>query len=83
MRPVPLLLTSPDPKPRIARTPLPPAGFPDAVQQEELDYMTDDFLQSLDDRVEDGYDWFKGYDEDLQHALESHKNSFYCVISIS
>ena len=45
--------------------------------------MTDDFLQSLDDRVEDGYDWFKGYDEDLQHALESHKNSFYCVISIS
>ena len=58
------------------------AGLPDAAQQEKLDYMTADFLQSLDDRVEDGYDWSKGYDEDLQDALESHKNSFYCVISI-
>ena len=39
--------------------------------------MTADFLQQLDDRVEDGYDWSEGYDKDLQDALENYKNSVY------
>ena len=39
--------------------------------------MTADFLQQLDDRVEDGYDWSEGYDEALQDALENYKTCFY------
>ena len=53
------------------------ADLPNAVQQDKLDYMAADFLKQLVDRVEDGYDWSAGYDEDLQDALENYKNSFY------
>ena len=60
------------------------AGLPNAVQQEELDYMTADFLQQLDDRVEDDYDLSEGHDEDLQDgALENYKNSFYSDLNQS
>ena len=49
----------------------------DDVQQDALDCMTADFFQQLDYCVEDDYDWSKGYNEDLQDALENYKNSFY------
>lgn len=53
------------------------AGSPEAANNKELDYMTADFLQQLDDRVEDDYDWSAGYNEDLQDALENYKKTFY------
>ena len=53
------------------------AGSPDAAQVEELDYMTADFLQQLDDRVEPNHDWSFGYNEDLQDALVNYAKSFY------
>ena len=53
------------------------AGSPDTLQQDEFDYMTANFLQQLDDRVDDGYDWSAGCNQDLQDALENYKKSFY------
>ena len=53
------------------------SGSPDAVHDEELDYMTADFLQQLDDRVPEGHDWSDGYDESLQCALANYSKAFY------
>ena len=59
------------------------AGGPEAAQQQEIDCMTADALQQLDDRVDENHDWSDGYNPDLQHALETYQKNFYADLNKS
>ena len=53
------------------------SGQPDEMRVHEIEIMSADVLQQLDDRVPDGYDWSEGHSKPLETALEEYSKQYY------